>query len=491
MKKFIAIISSVLVLSACADFLGIAPEGTMPATGLDYTKSENIFKPVSAAYASMRTYGAHGLPYFTMLEITSDNADKGSTSDDGPELENLEKFQHSVTNSILNNYWVDYYNIVSAANNALFQMSEFRKVLTTEENQKLISECEAEAKFIRAYAYFNLVRAFGNIPVIDKVMTSDELASVEQATPSQVYDFIKEELKEAMLVLPVEYPASFAGRVTRYTAHALKAKVHLYCAECDSVAVNAGKVMASGKYHLLDDFRKVFSIDGENSEESLFEIQCSDLGKQTGDAPIFEYAYHQGPRDNSPTNMQGWGYCTPSQNLIDFYNARGEVVRPATTLLYSGSTTPEGDYISDKCTNPVYNGKVYTPSIYNDWSYNGYGFDHNVRILRYSDVLLMYAEAVARGASEYAQAGMSAQAAFDWVRDRAGLSPVGLSVDAVLDERRAELALEEDRFFDLVRTGKAAEILGPAGFKTGKHEVFPIPAQQRQLNTNLKQNPNY
>jgi hypothetical protein len=189
--------------------------------------------------------------------------------------------------------------------------------------------------------------------------------------------------------------------------------------------------------------------------------------------------------------MQGWGLCTPSKNLIDFYASRGETVRPATTLLYSGTTTPEGDYISDKCDNPVYNGKVYTPSSYNDWSYNGYGFDHNVRILRYADVLLMYAEAVARGAAEYTKANMNAQSAFDWVRDRAGLAPAGLSVDAVLDERRAEFALEEDRFPDLVRTGKAAAVLAASGFKSGTHELFPIPAQQRQLNPNLNQNNGY
>ena len=165
--------------------------------------------------------------------------------------------------------------------------------------------------------------------------------------------------------------------------------------------------------------------------------------------------------------MQGWGFCTPSQNLIDFFQGRGDHIRMATTLLYRDSTTPEGDYISAECTNPVYNGKVYTPSAYNNWSYNGYGFDHNVRILRYSDVLLMYAEAVARGASEYPESTMNAQGALDWVRDRAGLEPVGLSLDNVLDERRAELALEEDRFFDLVRTGQAASVLGKYGFQAG------------------------
>lgn len=491
MKKIILIITSVLLLSACEDFLNIRPEGTTTSTGLDYTKAENIFKPVSAAYASMRTYGAHDMPYIAAFEITSDNADKGSTPEDGPEILEMDNFSYDPVNSLVNGLWVGYYDMVSAANNAIFQMSQFYEAQQNADNKKYVLECEGEAKFIRAYAYFNLVRVFGKVPVIDKVLTADELADAKQATPEQVYDFIEKDLEEAIAVLPESYPKSFSGRVSRYTAHALKAKVHLYQAEYDSVAVNAGKVIASGRYGLLSDFREVFSVDGENSRESLFEIQCSDLGQSSGDAPFFEYAYHQGPRNNKPANMQGWGFCTPSDDLISFYETRGEKIRPATTLLYSGSTTPEGDYISDQCTNPVYNGKVYTPSAYNEWSYNGYGFDHNVRVLRYSDVLLMYAEAIARGAAEYDKAGHSGQSALDWVRDRAGLAPVALTVDNVIDERRAELAMEEDRFFDLVRTGKAAEVLGKVGFKAGKNEVFPIPAQQLQLNLNLVQNTKY
>lgn len=491
MKKIILIITSVLLLSACEDFLNIRPEGTTTSTGLDYTKAENIFKPVSAAYASMRTYGSHDMPYIAAFEITSDNADKGSTPEDGPEILEMDKFSYDPVNSLVNGLWVGYYDMVSAANNAIFQMAQFYEAQQNADNKRYVLECEGEAKFIRAYAYFNLVRVFGKVPVIDKVLSADELADAKQSSSEQVYDFIEKDLEEAISVLPESYPKSFSGRITKYTANALKAKVHLYQAEYDSVAVNAGKVMASGRYGLLSDFREVFSVDGENSRESLFEIQCSDLGQSSGDAPFFEYAYHQGPRNNKPANMQGWGFCTPSEDLIAFYEARGEKVRPATTLLYSGSTTPEGDYISDQCTNPVYNGKVYTPSAYNEWSYNGYGFDCNVRILRYSDVLLMYAEAVARGASEYAEAGHSGQSALDWVRSRAGLAPVALTVDNVIDERRAELAMEEDRFFDLVRTGKAEEVLGKSGFKAGKNEVFPIPAQQLQLNLNLVQNPRY
>jgi hypothetical protein len=273
---------------------------------------------------------------------------------------------------------------------------------------------------------------------------------------------------------------------------ALKAKVHLYQSEWDSVALLTDKIIASGRYDLLDDFREVFSVDGENSEESLFEIQSSTLGKTIGDQTFMEYAYVQGPRGNFPSSMQGWGFCTPSQNLIDFYSARGEVVRPATTLLYRGTLTPEGDSIRSGCVNPVYNGKVYTPSSYNIWNYNGYGFEYNLRILRYADVLLMYAEALVSGATIATECGLSADDAVNLVRNRAGLNDLtGATQQDIWDERRAELAMEEDRFFDLVRTGQAATALAGKGFVTGKHEVYPIPAAQRQLNANLIQNNGY
>ena len=236
---------------------------------------------------------------------------------------------------------------------------------------------------------------------------------------------------------------------------AIKAKVHLYQQEWDSVASLTDRIIASGRYTLLQDFREVFSIDGENSRESLFEIQSSTLGKTTGDPTYLEYAYVQGPRGNSPQGMQGWGFCTPSQSLIDFYSEREEIVRPATTLLYRGTRTPEGDSIRTICTNPVYNGKVYTPLVYNRWNFNGYGFDHNVRILRYPDVLLMYAEAEVSGSVIPVVSGLTADDAVNLVRIRAGLTELsGVTLQQIWDERRAELALEEDRFFDLIRTGQ-------------------------------------
>lgn len=491
MKPYIIILSSVLLIASCSDFLDIRPEGTTPAQGLDYSKTENIFKPVSAAYASLRSGNMHGFPYICIFEIASDNADKGSSPEDNPSALAFDEFSADASNYIVNDLWTGCYAVVSAANNAIGQMTLFREATKNPETLLYIDQCEAEARTIRAYAYFNLTRAFGSVPIVDTLLTSEQLASVKQATAARLYDFIADDLDFAISCLLDSYPSSYAGRITSYTARAIKAKAMMYARKWDEVAALTDEIISSGRFGLLEDFRKVFAMDGENSVESLFEIQSSTLGDVTGDAPYMEYAYIQGPRGNTPSNMQGWGFCTPSEDLVAFYDARGETVRPATTLLYRGSVTPEGDLISPACTNPIYNGKCYTPSAYNNWSHNGYGFDHNVRILRYSDVLLMYAEALLNGAAQ-GTSGLDAADAVNLVRDRAKLQPLdAVTLQDVWDERRAELAMEEDRFFDLVRTSQAGTVLAGKGFKVGKNELMPIPANQRQLNPGLVQNPGY
>ncbi|MDD3078747.1 MAG: RagB/SusD family nutrient uptake outer membrane protein [Paludibacter sp.] len=497
-NKIIIPIISALLFTACSDFLDIRPEGTVPSTGLDYTKTENIFKPVSAAYASLRENG-HEFSYIGAFEITSDDADKGSTASDNPETKQFDQFTYDASNSLIASLWTGYYNIVSAANNAIYQMPLFEEQMGTEDNKEYTRQCAAEAKVIRAYAYFNLTRLFGSVPIIDTIMTSDDLSSKPQATKSELYAFIEKDLQEAIPLLPSSYAKSWAGRLTNYSAMGIKAKVHMYhaalensAANWDSVAVLTDKIMASGKFDLLSDFRSVFSIDEENSKESLFEIQSSTFGNSSGEDTYTEYAYVQGPRGNSPSNMQGWGFCTPSNSLINFFTTRNDSVRALATFLYRGTMTPEGDSIKTACTNPVYNGKVYTPSEYNNWNYNGYGFDYNIRILRYSDILLMFAEAKQNGSTLGNTSGFTALSAINKVRERVSLDDLeSLSLQDIWDERRAELALEEDRFFDLVRTGQASSVLSSLGYVEGKNNVFPIPATQLQLNTSLNQNPNY
>jgi hypothetical protein len=494
MKRFIFIISLFfLILASCEDFLNIRPEASVPSLGMDYSKAENIFLPVSAAYATLRNYGAHVFPYIGAFEIASDNADKGSTPEDNPPMKEIDDLTYQSNNSLLNDLWTGYYDIVSGANYAIHQMPLFVANLQNESDKTAAQQAQGEAKTIRAYAYFNLTRLFGRVPVIDTILTSEQLASVPQASSDSLYAFIERDLRQAIEVLPVSYTKEWAGRINRYTAMGIKTKVHMYMQQWDSVASLASRIIRSGRYELLPSFREVFSMEGENSKESLFEIQSSTLGKTSGEQTFLEYAYVQGPRGNFPSNMQGWGFKVPSQNLIDFFKSRGEVIRPATTLLYRGTKTPEGDSIKVTVTNPVYNGKVYTPSSYNNWNYNGYGFDYNIRILRYSDILLMYAEALVRGAAiPVSQGSITADEAVNMVRRRAGLTDLsGVTLQQLWDERRAELAMEEDRFFDLVRTGQAPVALASKGFRSGKNEVYPIPAAQMQLNPNLTQNPGY
>lgn len=490
--SILILLIGLLLVTGCQDFLDIRPEATIPSTGLDHTKPENIFLPISAAYASLRDGNVHSFPYIGAFEITSDNADKGSTAGDNPEMDQIDKFTYTATNGLIGGLWTGNFNVVSAANNAIQEMPIFEAAMLNDDNKAYARQCIGEAKTIRAYAYFNLTRLFGKVPIIDSTMTAEQLAAQPQATTSALYAFIEKDLQEAIQVLPASYTKDWAGRITKYTAMALKAKVHLYQNEWDSVAVLTDRIMASGRFDLLDNFREVFSVDGENSKESLFEIQSSTLGRSSGDNTFIEYAYVQGPRSNSPSNMQGWGFCTPSNNLIQFFTGRNDSVRAATTFLYRGTKTPEGDSIKSICANPVYNGKVYTPSALNLWNYNGYGFEHNVRILRYADVLLMFAEAWVNGATSYTTSGFTGLSALNKVRKRVALPALGfLSIEAVWDERRAELAMEEDRFFDLVRSGRAASVLGSFGYVANKNNVFPIPSTQLQLNTNLVQNPNY
>ncbi|MBR5402760.1 MAG: RagB/SusD family nutrient uptake outer membrane protein [Bacteroidales bacterium] len=487
--KYILVVLALLAAVSCQDFLNIRTEATMPSTGTDYTKAENIFLPVSAAYASMRLGEGEALNYIAVLGVPSDDDDKGSSTDDAPAVREFDEFTYGPENEHIQYIWSIFFNIVSASNYAVESMAEFQKAVTSDEARQQVKECRAEARLIRAYAYFNLVRLFGRVPLIDRTMDSKELAAMEVSSVEDLYKFIYADIDAGIQDLPESY-VSMPGRYTKYTAMALKAKVALYNKDWNEAAKEADAIIASGKFSLMSKFRDAFSVEHENGPESLMEIQSSDMGQVSGAMPLCYYGYIQGPR-NGDEPLQGWGFKVPSQALIDFFDGRGDNIRKAVTLLERGATTPEGDTISNKCSNPYYNGKVYVPARYSTRSFNAYGLDHNMRIIRYAEILLIYAEAMANGASITSTSGYTADMALNEVRSRAGLPASTATLDNIYDERRAELALEENRFFDLVRWGKAAEVLGPKGFKAGKNELFPIPANQRQLNTALPQNPGY
>ena len=474
-----------LLLISCKDFLDIPKEGSFNAGEMDFTKKENMFLPVSNVYASMRSNNAHGFPYIGICEVVSDDADKGSTPSDSQTMIELDGFTYGPNNGLFNEFWDGCFGMISSANNAIETLVKFEPILRTDADWSEYKGMVAESKFLRAYAYFNLVRTFGDVPLINKTLTSEELIQLKRISKEDIYAFIHNDLDVGINDLPDYYSKEWAGRVTKYAAMALKAKVSLYQEKFDEVLKYTDMIIESAQYDLYPNFYKLFRVEQENCVESLFELQSSTLGKIDGEVTYCEYAYYQGPRSNSPSNMQGWGFKVPSQKLIDFLNERGETDRIKATIMVRGTKTDEGDSIKTICVNPYYNMKVYTTSSQNKWKSNGYGFDHNIRLLRYADVLLMNAEAKVHK-------GMDASEPLNRVRARVHLEPVSNpTLEDVYDERRAELALEENRFFDLVRTGRAPQVLSSLGFKAGKHELFPVPQKQIQLNPNLTQNNNY
>ncbi|MFV0604535.1 MAG: RagB/SusD family nutrient uptake outer membrane protein [Niabella sp.] len=250
----------------------------------------------------------------------------------------------------------------------------------------------------------------------------------------------------------------------------------------------ANAVINSNIYSLEPDYAKIWRQATENGRESLFEIQAQDGGEGWG---IGGYFPHQGARGTVTNGYGGWGFNTPTANLDAAYEV-GDV-RKAGTIYYRGQTLWDGAVVGLDAANPRYNYKAYVSQTqevnYDDW-WSG----KNPRILRFGEILLIAAEA----ANELGQTA-DAITNINKIRTRAGLAATTASTqatlrDAIWKERRVELAFENDRFFDLIRQGRAGTVMRAHGknFIDGKHEVFPIPLQQILISQGrLQQNPNY
>ena len=247
--RIIAIALALVATVSCSDFLNIRQEATMPSSGMDYSKTDNIFLPVSAAYASMRLSEGWAQNYVGVMEIVSDDADKGSSEADGPTVAQLDNFTYGPDNNNVEAMWNYFYNISSAANYAIESMDPFEEAITSEQGVQQVKECRGEAKIIRAYAYFNLVRLFGSVPIIDRSMSSSELASMPVSSVEEVYNFIYKDLDDAIDIVPYAF-TDYKGRYNKYTAMALKAKVALYRKDWNEAARLTDLIIASGKFSL-------------------------------------------------------------------------------------------------------------------------------------------------------------------------------------------------------------------------------------------------
>lgn len=473
MKKIIIILFYLVFFISCnEDYLQIKPEDKIEAVNFFKTQ-EDALASVSAIYGNLRAYRLSAFPAL-ILSIASDDAEKGSSPGDAAFFNDINNFTYTPAAGIISDYWSGQFFGINLCNQSITNIPNINMDLT------LKTRLIAEARFLRAYHYFNLVRAFGGVPIFDG-LPADKNYNIPRNTTQQVYAFILADLQFAEENLPANYASTDIGRATKGTAIGCKAKVNMYLKNWSQVLASTNQVIGSG-YNLLPNYNSVFRIPNENSVESIFEIQATFISGNC-DASNSQYSQVQGVR-----GQFGWGFNVPTQNLSDSFET-GDLRRDA-TIIYRGETTPEGDFIALVGDNPRYNQKSYVPSgLIGNCSE---GSEQNIRVLRFAEILLMNAEA-ANESDNINQALLSVNK----VRTRAGLpNLVSLSKEqlrqAIWKERRSELAMENDRFLDVVRQGRGVEVFGSLGFKAGKNEVFPIPAESISLSNNvLTQNPGY
>lgn len=506
MKKIAIAIVFLFSFEQCSpDFLEVPLQGK-PTAETDPNLAENLVIGVYNSLMLGESFGAegdaHGIAFITATNIISDDADKGSTpSDQAGTVGVLDDFTLSPTNIFVQALWAGHYNGIAKVNNALVIIEKSKLEAATKDRLM------AEVRFIRAYYYFNMVRWFGGVPKILRVPTNAADANSDpvfqtRATADEIYQVIISDLQFGTEKLPLRSRTQ-AGRIAKGTAQALLAKVYLYKKDFGKAYSLSNEVINSGEYSLLPDYAQLWRQAGDNSKESIFEIQTGQFNNT--DFGINAYSMFQGPRVGGKGGWRdlGWGFCTPSQKLVNSYEP-GDKRKDATVIFIDNSGKNKGTILfdgfripsADSVENLRYNYKAYHSENPNIESYLGNRDrkQKNVHLLRLADVYLINAEA----ANELGQAD-EALAKLNIIRKRAGLEAKTVLnsseiKEAIWKERHLELALEHDRWFDLQRTGQIAKAMQAAGknFVSGKHELLPIPSLQIALSGNkLTQNPNY
>ena len=586
-----------IALSGC-DFLEKSPKGEL-TSGNYFQTPEHAVQATNATYSQLRNFNVHVFSWLGMTEIASDDATKGSTQNDAAFLLELDRRTFGPSNLAFRATWGGYYSGIYRANVAIQNIPSIQN-MNPDRRARLIGE----NKFLRAYYYFFLARAFGGVPKITAPLKPDEFEQ-PRAPRDSIYALIERDLTDAAEALPPRsgYASDQTGRATKGAAEGLLAKVHLFQGEYDQALTHAENVIEGrnniGQYDLLDDYDTIFRESGEFTSGSLFEIGAVALDR--GPEGSSQYAQVQGVRGSA---NNGWGFNQPSSDLAASYEPGDP--RHQATILYPWETLPDGSgavvEVNPNIPNQRYNEKVQPAMSSPGGSGNN---TVNIRRLRYADVLLIAAEAAyqtgsegtARGylndvreraregrtvtlglqpenmVSALAQAagldanqnhvfvryadpngpagqagleglaystdpvqvnsvdvletvnGVSVNTRQDYLDALSGVSPgqtVSVEItragddvstatmtmnvtatallpdvtvggqallEAIWEERRAELAMEQHRYFDLVRQGRAAQEL--ENFQP-RHERYPIPPSEISLSdSSMTQNDGY
>lgn len=482
-KLYISLLTVVAltVLNSCNDDgfldrkpLGIAAEGDLTAGGFE----EKAF----GLYGKIRTQaGVADWDRYWFQCIRSEDAMKGSTSGDASNRGNImDGFVYVPTEFAAN--WDGHYSLIYACNDLIADVDSSGKT-----DQGTLTN-KAEAMAIRGWSYFELRRDYGSVPIVlNKIVTPTDAIKAKSPIADVDAQIIKD-LEFAVANLPLNWSA-YPGRATSGFANSILAKLYLYQGNWAKALEKAELVINSGQYQLFNSYETLFKEQGDNSIESIFEVQFL---RQDGVNYSNNFYESQGIRGSGIWDL-GWGFNVPTQNLVNAYEAGDP--RKNSTILFEGQDDGYGTIIPTGLAQPYWNKKAYSTPSYRAQQGTGKNQWFNIKIIRYADVLLMAAEAAF-------ESGNTTKAAdyVNQVRKRARGNNPGVLPDVPVDanlknaikrERRIELAMEGERFYDLVRWGDASSVLGPLGYQN-KNKFYPIPQTAvDQSGGVLKQNPDY
>ena len=492
MKKYIFITLATIALSSsvlvsCSDeFVDRSPAYSIDSENYFNSKTD-YDNALVAAYDLLQSSYLNAL----MGEIASDNTLAGGESqNDSPGIQQIDNMVHTPVNPNLRDLWNWMFAGVSRANYIL----EFKDKTDFEGKNQVI----AEARFLRAYYHFELVKWFGGIPLSGDVRfkVGDE-QSIPRSTVPEVYASIEADLIYASTNLSAT--ASQEGRATKGAALALLGKAYLYQDKFTDAAATFETLISNSPYSLVADYNAIFETSGENGLESVFEVQYTDVeGAGFGCLQCSEgnvAVGFNGPRNYSGTLFtSGYSYNVPTPKIVNAFEV-GDNRKDVAILDIEAWAASTGATFGKGYQHTGYFNRKYIPRTRSSNAQGDLNLTNpnNYRAIRYADVLLMAAEANNRGGLD----DVKARGYLNLVRQRAfgdlnhDISASGAALtDFIWAERRVELVGEGHRFFDLVRTKKAAQEI--TGFTANKNELFPIPFEEIQFsNGNWQQNPGY
>ncbi|WP_026950260.1 RagB/SusD family nutrient uptake outer membrane protein [Algoriphagus mannitolivorans] len=498
--SILALSSAFILPMACTGLLDDPLENVQRVEETDYTKSENMMLLVYGAYAQL-----NDLQWETFPTIALRGDDVNPAGDQQPLIQ-TDLFNYDRNFWLYNSTWLNLYSDIIYWHGA---MEELKKYQDAGASATLTNQYIAEIKVMRAFELIQLARLWSDILIPTSSQPRD-LYNVELSKFEDVMKHISAQMDEAIPNLATVRPnqrTDIPGGITRYTALAVKAMANLEIKNYQAVANATGEIISNGNFSLLDDYYQLFKIPGKLSSESLMELQYSDYGTATGTANRYLWDFF-GPASWTPAVSGaggGWGFWEPSATYVKFMLKRGERERLEATVLFTPdgiaqiksdpefSTLPswvtnvskDGDIFNNHPRYKFLSGKFYLPSKQLTPGRFTYGENKNFSVIRYSEVLLMHAEALTSGATSNV---MSATEAVNTVRNRVGMAPLStVTLDTVLDEKFAEFATEWGiRFFDLVRHGKTAPLSYEGRTYTDSDRFLPYPLEQQDILPQLK-----